>query len=61
MTRVDFSWARGSTPMGSVAVDRVWLSLSALNEHLAAWEPILGTSHWNMELLLGEVGKCLVY
>ena len=37
--------------MGSVAVERVWLNLAALNERLAAWEPILGTSHWNMELL----------
>lgn len=51
MTRVNFNWSRGSTPMGSVVLDRLWWRLAALNDRWAAWEPILGTSEWNLELL----------
>ena len=51
LTRLNFNWARGNTPMGSANVERLWLRLAVLNERLAAWEPIVGTSEWNVEVL----------
>ena len=51
LTRLNFNWARGNTPMGSANVERLWLRLQVLNERLAAWEPMLGTSEWNLEFL----------
>lgn len=49
--QVHLSWVRGETPMGSVRLERFWLRLKALNERLAAWEPILGDAVWNLDFL----------
>ncbi|CAJ1427800.1 unnamed protein product, partial [Effrenium voratum] len=51
LTQVHLSWVRGETPMGSVRLERFWLRLKALNERLAAWEPILGDAVWNLDFL----------
>eukprot|EP00438_Fugacium_kawagutii_P002907 Skav230074 [mRNA] locus=scaffold2569:115713:128479:+ [translate_table: standard] len=58
LTSVDLSWAQGSTPMGCVSIEEegFWLRLAALNERLATWEPILGTSHWNLKIICYETG-----
>ena len=49
LMQVHLQWEQGQMPAGSILLQNLWLRASALNERLAAWEPILGKSTWNLD------------
>ena len=57
LTTVHLQWAQGQMPAGSILLENLWLRISALNERLAAWEPILGTSTWNVNFSSAVYGN----
>ena len=49
LLQVHMQSSQGQKPIGSILLQSLWLRIAALNERIAAWEPILGKSTWNVD------------